>query len=242
MNRRERFAVAGLAALAVPALSTATASAALVVPYTETFATSAARWSDRSTFRELSFVGAGGPDGSAYASGNNTFTANAAGDFAVVSRGQGNFNSSNSNFVGNWITGGVSTFSIDLRQHTGAPLQMFLRFVTASNFPGAAYTIPFLIPHNTWTNVVLSVNAFNPGFTYESFRNPMDPNFQTLAFADAFTALSRVQVAILVPASLAGTTTSVLFDIDNVRIVPAPGAATAALGGLGLLARRRRRA
>ncbi|MFN0010694.1 MAG: hypothetical protein ACKVS8_03520 [Phycisphaerales bacterium] len=229
------------ACLLASACVAASASGALVVPFTETFATDAARWSDRSAFRELSFLASGGPDGSAYASGNNTFTANAAGDFAVVSRGQGNFNSSNSNFVGNWITGAVSTFSIDLRQQTGAPLQMFLRFVTAANFPGAAYTIPFLIPHNTWTNVVISIDAFNPGFTYESFRNPMDPNFQTLAFGDAFSALSRVQVAVAVPATLAGTTTSVVFDIDNVRIVPGPGAA-ALIGMVGVVATRRRRA
>ncbi len=230
-----------VAALTCSAGLAASASGALVVPFTETFAAGSARWSDRSTFRELSRVASGGPDGSAYARGNSTFTGNAAGDFVSVLRGQGNFNSSNSNFVGNWITGGVSTFSLDLRQHTGAPLQMFLRFATSANFPGAAYTIPFLIPDNTWTRVVIAVHADNPGFTFESFRDPASPNFRTLAFADAFTTLSRVQVAILVPASLAGSTTSVVFDTDNVSIVPAPGAAVL-LGSLGLVAARRRRA
>lgn len=238
MTRMTVSAVAGLLALAGSALP---AAGALVVPYTETFAADTARWSDRSSFRALSFVPSGGKDGSSYASGSFAFTGNGAGDQVAVLRGQGNFNSSTSNFVGNWITGGVATFSVDIRQHTGGDAQMYLRFATAAGFPGAAYTIPFLIPNNTWTTVSVSINANNPGFTFENFRDPMDPNFSTLAFADAFSAISRVQVAIGVPQALAGTTTAVVFDLDNPAIVPTPGiGALACMGGLAALSRRRR--
>ncbi len=214
------------------------APGALVVPFTETFAADTARWSDRSSFRALSFIAAGGKDGSSYASGSFAFTGNGAGDQVAVLRGQGNFNSSTSNFVGNWITGGVATFSVDVRQQTGTDAQMYIRFATAAGFPGAAYTVPFLIPHNTWTTVTVGIAANNPGFTFENFRDPMDPNFNTLAFADAFSAISRVQIAVSVPQTLAGTTTPVVFDIDNPTIVPAPG--IGALACAGLLARCRR--
>lgn len=237
-----RFTISTLAGLAALAGFTASARAALVVPYTETFAADAARWSDRSSFRALSFVATGGKDGSSYATGSFAFTGNGAGDQVAVLRGQGNFNSSTSNFVGNWITGGVSTFSVDVRQHTGGDAQMYIRFATAAGFPGAAYTVPFLIPHNTWTTVTVGISANNPGFTFENFRDPMDPNFSALAFADAFSAISRVQVAIAVPAALAGTTTPVAFDIDNPAIVPAPGIGALACAGILARCRRARRA
>lgn len=224
----------------------AVAHGALVVPYTETFSADAARWSDRSAFRSLAFVASGAKDGSSYASGNFSFTSNSAGDQVSVLRGQGNFNSSTSNFVGNWITGGVSTFSFDVRQHSGGDLVMFARFAASPNFPGAAYTIPFAIPSDTWTTVTVPLDAQNPAFTYETTRfpdptNQTDPALRALAFGDAFSAISRVQVGVFVSPSLAGTSTPTFFDIDNVGIVPTPGIATLGLLALARAARRARR-
>jgi uncharacterized protein (TIGR03382 family) len=200
---------------------------AATVPFTETFSSSDANWSSASVFAPLSYPASGGPDGSGYGSTSITFPATAVGTQPLLFRGQSNFNSSGNAFVGNWITEGITAFSFSVRHNASAPVDFFARFSAAG--PGAvALAMPAAQP-NVWTTYTVPINpaAF---FIYEG-----------TTFASTFSNISRVQVGLTVDAGITDTTAPIIFDIDNVSIVPAPGAAS--LLGLGALVglRRRRR-
>ena len=83
---------------------------------------------------------------------------------------------------------------------------------------------------NTWTTVTFAISAANPQFV----------TFEGSNFGAVFSSISNVQLAYSVPAGFEGSGLGIQFDADNISIVPAPGAAAVLLGGLGMIARRRR--
>lgn len=215
------FAALVGAAVAAPAF-------ALTAPYTETFSSPAANWSSAATFTPLTYFPAGGPDASGYASRSVSFATNPAGDIPLIFRGQSNFGSSGGNFWGDWTNGAVTTFSFSVRHDAPTPVSFFARFT-----PGATGAVALVSPPvqpNTWATFTVAIDPSTP-FIYEG---------PGVTFATTFSNVNRVQVGVMVDAAIAGQAGPYTFDIDNVSIVPAPGAG-AALAGLGLVAMRRRR-
>lgn len=208
----------------------ACASSALAVtnPFSESFNASSANWSSASTFTGMTHFPSGGVADSGYASSTAvSFTGQAAGAQPILVRAQSNFNSSNNEFFGNWITSGVAELSLSVRHNVSTPVAFFVRFAPAAG-PGAVAVIPGVVQSNTWTPITLAISQATP-FIYEG------TNFQ-IAFAD----VSRIQVGVLVDGTLANQAGPFAFDVDNVAITPAPGA-MGLLGVAGLFAARRRR-
>lgn len=201
-------------------------------PFTETFSGPAANWATSSAgpaASPLTYVASGGPDGSGFGRNSFSFVGSTAGAFPILFRAQDSFNSSGDAFVGDWVGAGVQTFSFDVRHNAPVSLQYFARFVAVGGFTGVIYQEPVLVPANTWTTVQFSVDpstafVFEPGTNFGVFSN-----------------LDRVQIGVTAPAELAGTTPAYTFDVDNVSLVPTPGASAVVMLG-GVIAVRRRRA
>lgn len=213
--------------LALLALS-GTAMAA-TVPFTEHFASSASSWRDAAGAVDLAWVPVGGPDASSYASGTFNFQASVVNDTPVLFRGQNNYNSSGGAFVGNWITDGVTLVTAQVRHNAPVPLNFFGRFASPFGFPGAVAVDFVPVAPGQWQTITFAINPASPQFI----------SFETSDFNTVFSNIGRVQFGVSVPAAMAGVNQSFTFDVDQVSIVPAPGAL--ALLGLGMLARRRRR-
>ena len=214
------------AALAMVAMASASAGA-LTVPFTETFAANNSSWTN-SANGPAAYLATGGPDGSGYASAPFNFASTNAGSTPAILRCQNTTGASGGNFFGDWITGGVTTLSFDIRHDASVALQVFARWTsaTAPAFPGII-ALGSTVQPNTWTTVTLDVTS---GGTYVP-----EPG---AVYANIFSNVARVQYGAL-PGALAGQAVTVNFDIDNVRIVPTPGAA--AIGLVGLVGLRRRR-
>ncbi len=206
------------------------ATQAAVVPFTEDFATDNANWKDAAG-ADLTFVAVGGPDGSSYASGIASFAASNENDPLTLVRGQDNFNSSGDAFVGDWISQGVTNFSVWVRHNAPMPLPMFTRFATSFNFPGAAGVEFAPVLPNTWTLLSFDITPVNPQIVYEG---------PASTFQSVFGSIGNLQVGVQVPAGMAGFTPPVTIDIDQPSIVPEPASlALLALAGIGALNRRR---
>lgn len=203
----------------------ATAAHAVVVPFTETFDGPAANWSSAAAFTPLNYPASGGPDGSAFGSTSVNFANAQPGDQPIIFRAQSNFSSSNNNFVGDWITAGVTDLSLQVRHNGPAAVGYFVRFAPAAG-PGAVFLFTDAVPANQWTTLSVPINSSTPFI------------FEGTTFPGTFSNVARVQIGILV-GGLAGNPNPVTFDIDNAAIIPAPGAAT--LLSLALLAAGRRR-
>lgn len=222
-----------LASVAVSAMAVAPAFA-VVNPFTETFSSSAANWAIASTgpgVAPLTYSPSGGPDGSGFGSGSFSFTTASVGAFPILFRSQSSFGSSGNAFVGNWLASGVSDFSFSVRHNFTSPVTFFARFVAASPaVTGVVYQVPVTTAPGTWATYSFHVSDTTP-FIYEG---------APTLFGSTFTNVDRVQIGIIADAQIAGQAGPFTFDVDNVSIVPAPGAA-AMLGLAGLVASRRRR-
>ncbi len=218
---------------AAAAMTGGASAFALVNPFTEHFDSSAALWSSASSFTPLNYIASGGPDGSAYASRSISFAGNNIGDFPILFRGQSNFNSSGNAFVGNWITGGVTQLKFSIRHNMDADVGFFARIAPDPALPGnPGAAIALLSPAvgpNQWTTFTIDINPGTP-FIFEG------TNFNTV-----FSAVARVQFGVTIDSGTAHKEGPFTFDIDNVEIVPAPGALALGSFGLALAGRRRRR-
>lgn len=217
----------GVMACAVSGLILSSVAGAAVVPFTETFSSSAANWSSGSAFTALTYVNSGGPDGSGYGSATFSFANNQVGDQPLLFRAQSNFGSSGNAFVGNWITDGVTSLSFSVRHTAGSPVSFYARFAPAAG-PGAVGLFNAAATSGEWTTYTLAINPATP-FIYEGTN-----------FNSTFSNVARVQIGVLVDSGLAGRT-GLTFDVDNVSIVPAPGAALLPMAGLIAMRRRRGR-
>jgi MYXO-CTERM domain-containing protein len=197
------------------------ASAGIVSPFTETFDDGNAGWLD-------------GPQNPAtWNPGGYLSTwadVNSAGAFGLLLfRAQQNNGSSGGAFAGNYVASNIDTISFDIRHDADRDLSFIVRFATANNSPAFVIFSEVAVQANVWTTVSFDISPDNPlltfaGGTYDTVA-PQVGNVQVL--------VDRVD----------GLTTPLVtgFDLDNVAITPAPGAA-ALLGFAGLVAARRRRA
>ncbi len=209
-------------------IATSSSALAVTVPFTETFDSAAANWSTASAFSPLTYFPAGGPDGSAYGSMTTNFAAQPIGAQPIFFRGQSNFNSSGNAFVGDWIASGVTQLTFAIRHDGVAPMDIFARFAPAAGPGAVAPMAPAVLP-NQWTTLTLAIDP-STFFIYEG-----------TTFNSTFSNVARIQFGAILSGGLAGQPGDVHIDIDNVGVVPAPGAGAAALMAAGLLIARRRR-
>lgn len=216
-------------ATALVAIAAVTGStSAATVPFTEDFASDTANWKD-AAISDLAYNAAGGPDGSGFVTGSFSFVGSADGDTPVILRGQDTFDASGDNFVGNWLTDGITEFSAFVRHDAPLPLNFFTRFASPFNFPGgvAVNFVPVL--PNTWTQVTFDISALNPQFV----------SFEGSDFNTIFSNVGNVQLGVSVPAALAGSGATYSFDLDQPTITPEPATlGLIAAGGLCALRRR----
>jgi hypothetical protein len=197
----------------------------LTVPFTETFAPGDANWKIGATVAEVpTWQSSGGPANSAYISRQFTVPTTGSGfSGPLLFRGQDSFDSSNDRFVGDWITGGVGQFSVNLRHNAAAAVLFEVRLANAANSPGAS-TVSTSVPANTWTTLTVPIVDSAAVFqTYGQLGNP--PNAS--AFAAIFSSIGNIQIG-LAPVGIqdasvrAGTWT---FDVaaPSIAAVPEPG-------------------
>ncbi len=223
----------------VAATQLAHTAQAVTVPFVEDFNTDSANWGNSEAagpgFQQggpANWVSSGGPDGSGYASVDFSF-GNFAGPFnPTLFRGQDEFNSSNGDYVGDWLSNGIRTVRYSIRHNAPVPIPFNLRVSTPQNTPGASAVIfgPPVLP-NTWTELVFDLS-------------PGSPQIVTLGggtYNGIFGNLGHIQIGADIPAALENDPTVYAIDLDNVVAAPEPG--TAILAGMAAvvsLTRRRR--
>lgn len=207
-------------------------------PFTETFSSSSANWAVAAGgpgAAPLTYVGSGGPDGSGYGSGSFGFASTLAGQFPILFRARDSFGSSGGAFSGNWFGAGVAEFSFSVRHDNPAPVTFFARFLANGAFTGVVYQTPTAVSTNTWATFSFALDMSTTPFIFETA-----PPMTAALYNSTFSNVDQVQIGVIGDAAIVGQTGPFTFDIDNVGIVPAPGAA-ALLGLAGLVGGRRRR-
>ncbi len=218
-----------LRATAVAAVLAGAGSAtALTVPFTETFAAGPEGWRQGDNSPAV-WTPTGGPDGSAFIGGPASLADQDDGDTPVFVRGAASNGASGGAFAGNWITGGVTELRFDVRHSFPTPLNIFAR-IAANPFPGAVAVEFAPVLPNTWTTISVAIDPANPQFV----------TFEDTSFEAVFDDIDRIQFGVVVPDGFGGNPTPFDLQVDNVAILPTPGAA-ALLGLAGLAATRRRR-
>lgn len=198
-----------------------------VVAYTETFTSGSSNWYNGAGSAAVDWAPAGGPNGSAFATTALSFSALAEGDTPLLFRAHDEFSSSGSAFVGNWVASGVSGFEAFVRHDADVPLNFFVRFASPTNFPGANNIFFIPVAGDTWTNLAAALP--NPNLIFEG----------PFTYAQVFGNIGHIQIGISVPASIAGTDTTVHFGLDNVSVIPEPSSIALLGMGVAMLLRRR---
>lgn len=199
--------------------------------FVEQFNVDAANWRNSNGSATLAYLATGGPDGSGFARSTYNLSGTTVGGFPpTVIRAHASYPSSGGAYVGNWIAAGATTFSFDLRHDLPEAVTMTGRFATPTNNPGASAISATVIQPNAWTTVTFNLAEGSPSII----------SLGGGTYAGIFGNLGNIQLGFNVPTSLAGQNIDAHFDIDNVRVTPAPGA-LALLGLGGLVTGRRRR-
>lgn len=214
-------AFAGAVVLAASAQSVQAATL-----FTEQFSLNNSNWTDNAS-TAASWTSSGGPAGAG--DGYITATALTTGS-GVVLRASAGSNASGGGFVGNWLSEGVATFSIDIFQDSGSIQNFGLRFASSANFPGAS-TNSFSVQSGVWTHIEIPIVA-------SSFQTFEGSNFNAV-----FSSIGNVQVS---TSTLPAATFHVSVDNASVSTAAVPEPTSLALLGAasvcGLSPRRRRKA
>lgn len=245
---RGGMARAGAAAwLLAVNLASISGAQGLTVPYAEPFTANAANWAiDPSGSQLAAWNGSGGPANGTFISRAGSGPDTGFGPFVsgpILFRGQDSFNSSADRFVGNWISGGVGGFSVDVFHNHTAALLFQVRLANPNNSPGAS-SVDVSVSPGTWTTLTVPIIDSPAAFqTYGQLGNP--PNAS--AFGQIFSNIGNIQIG-LAPGQVGGTglASSVTLGMANPSIaaVPEPGtwaAVAAAAVAAGVLRLRRAR-
>ena len=208
-----------LALLAVAATSIVPAQA-LVVPFTEDFVAGASNWLN-GTNSAPTWSATGGVDGGGYISAPGAITAGGFG--TIVFRGNASVDASGDAFVGNWISGGVSTFSAYLSHDATVALNFYARLDAGSGRAGS--TVDFSVAPGAWFQ--LEVPIVNSPTSFQSYGAG--------TFATVFNGIQNVQIALSATQdpSTAGQTYTV--SLDRVATVPEPGTLGLVASGLAAI-------
>lgn len=200
-----------------------TANVALAAfPFVENFNTDNANWKQNSAGTvEPSHMGTGGADGGAFIRQVYTLPQYSPpgqqGPVApIIFRAHAvPFNSSNSEYTGNWIAAGIKEVTAYIRHNASQPMVFNVRFADPANSPGGSYATP-AIPPNAWTQLTIDVTPASPQFIAGSFG--------TGSYATVFDYIGNMQFGAVVPPGWAGGI-PVTFDLDRVTVgVPEPAA------------------
>jgi len=193
---------------------------------------------DSGGFVPLTGDATGGQDGSGVLVSTTDFSVNSAAGIGdpsslnILYRAQQFSGSSDGLLFGDYLAAGITEIQFDIFQDTGTDVEFFSRLATVGNFPGVTYTAG-TAASGECTTLTVDLALFGPDFIFVEPSNDPADYFATLG------AVGRLQIGAVANETLAGTSTQHTFLLDNVRLVPTPGAA--AVLGLGLLASRRRR-
>ena len=156
----------------------------------------------------------------------------------ILFRGQNNFDSSNHQFEGDWIAGGVNRFSTYVKHNAPDPLEYFIRFTTPMNFPGIAAIPPIAVQPNVWTKLAFNISPANGNI--ELFPEGPPTAFPG-QFNTVFSNLGRIQIGVTLP-PMTATSGPYKFDLDQVTSnVPEPASCVLAMMALTTFVIRRRR-
>ena len=212
-------------------LSSVDAARALIVPFTEDFTSGASNWLNGSSAAPT-WSATGGVDGGGYISAPGAISAGGFG--TIVFRGNGAADASGDAFVGNWISGGVSTFSAYVSHDAPVALNFYARLDAGAGRAGSS--IDFSVAPGSWFQ--LNIPIAEP-----SFQSYGAAGTGTAAFNTVFSSITNVQIALSATQdpSTAGQTYNI--SLDRVATVPEPGTVSLlAFGVLGVAALLGRRA
>jgi hypothetical protein len=211
ITRRSFAALFALLASVFPA-------SALIVPFTEDFTSGASNWLNGASSAPT-WSATGGVDGGGYISAPGAISAEGFG--TIVFRGNGSADASGDAFVGNWISGGVSTFTAYVSHDAPVALNFYARLDAGSG--RAASSVDFSVAPGAWFQ--LEVPIVNSPTSFQSYGAG--------TFATVFNGIQNVQIALSATQdpSTAGQTYTV--SLDRVATVPEPSAF--ALCGLTVL-------
>jgi len=204
------------------------AMAAPVSPYLETFNAGDAAWADVAS-APVTWHSFGGPDGSPYISTTGDLATADPQNGLLLFRAEDALDSSGDAFVGDYLAGGITSFSVDVRHDSAVPVSFYVRVAPAGG-PGMLFLNFAPVAAGQWTTLTFDFSTSNPGWIAEGV--PSQALFDNVA-----SGIAKVQIGAIPAAATTGIAT---FDVDNFAIVPTP--ASAALLGLGgVVAVRRRR-
>ncbi len=214
---------------------------AATVPFTETFAADAANWAIDAAGTEAQWNATGGPSGGTFIARSGSGPDQDFGFFQsgpTLFRGQDSFDSSGDAFVGDWLTAGVGTFSVDVFHDHSSDLEFTVRLADPSNNPGAS-SIGFLVTPNTWTT--LNIPIVDSASSFQSYGSlGSAPNASS--FSSIFDNIGNIQIGLSFGQVGAGIPAT--FGLANPMIAPVPEPSTwVVLAGAvvsGLVIRRRR--
>jgi hypothetical protein len=208
---------AALAAVLAASGMVSNAFALASLPFIEDFASNNANWLNGSSVN-ATWLPAGGVDDGAFI--RSTGTVNATGFGTIVFRGNANADASGDAFVGNWITGGVSSFSTFVRHDAPMNLNVYARL--DAGFGRAGSSVDFTVTPNTWTQ--LSVPIVDSTSSFQSYGGGN--------FTSVFGNILNIQIAMSATqnATLDGQTYTI--DIARVSMVPEPGSLMLLTSGL----------
>lgn len=194
-------------------------ASALLVPFTEDFTAGASNWLNGSS-AVPTWSAMGGVSDDGYISAPGAISAGGFG--TIVFRGNAAADASSDAFVGNWLTGGVTTFSAYVKHDAPVPLNFYARLDAGSGRAGSS--VDFSVPVGTWFQ--LNVPIVDAPTSFQSYGAG--------SFSTVFSNILNVQIALSTAQdpSTAGQTYNV--SLDGVSVVPEP--ASSALLGLGMLA------
>jgi hypothetical protein len=132
-------------------------------------------------------------------------------------------------FAGDYNASGITRISFDVRHGAPAPLNFFLRLATPNNSPGFVVLNPVpVVGGDDFTTVSFDIDANNP------LNVPGGP----ISIPGVLSNVGNMQLLVGGPEGLNGVPVNI--DVDNIRIVPTPGAAgVLALGAIAAVRRRR---
>lgn len=215
--------------------ATRLAGAAPVDAYTEEFATNHANWvyGPGAGLGFATWASNGGPGGSSHISASLDTASSSAGNSLVVFQGRLNNNASNGEFVGSWLDGGIYRLSGWVRHNAPESLPFFARVTNTAGFPGVAIIDGTVVPPNTWTKLQYEINPGQIGVTVIPETVPPATDLST--YNAVFSNVGRVQFGFNVPSAMANSSTSYVYQLDQVSAVPEPTGLGLALAGLAFV-------
>ena len=211
------------------ALFTATPRAtALIVPFTEGFTSGASNWLNGASAAPT-WSATGGVDDGGYLSAPGAISAGGFG--TIVFRGNAAADASGDAFVGNWLTGGVSTFSAFVRHDAPVALNFYARLDAGAG--RAASSLDFSVPVGGWFQLNIPI-------TEASFQSYGAAGTGTAAFNSVFSGIQNVQIALSTSQDPGAAGQTYNVSLDRVALVPEPhtlSMLTLAALGFGFLRR-----